>query len=101
MPKGILSISEKSSFPFAQEEPPRQPVESLVVEDGEGTPHDLTGFLDPEGNLISDFPHPDTGPVPAHARDSMEPCWSSSADLARAHGVHLGMEFDRDIAYAD
>lgn len=29
---------------------------------------DLTGFLDASGNLVSDFPHPGTGPVPADVR---------------------------------
>jgi hypothetical protein len=36
---------------------------SITVQDGDGVVHDLTGFLDPSGNLLSDFPHPDTGPV--------------------------------------
>ncbi len=37
-----------------------------VMEEGEVV--DLTGFLDAEGNLISDFPHPGTGPVPQETR---------------------------------
>ena len=30
--------------------------------------HDLTQLLDSRGTLISDFPHPNTGPVPAAMR---------------------------------
>ena len=30
---------------------------------------DLTAFLDAEGNLVSEFPHPNTGPVPADVRE--------------------------------
>jgi len=42
---------------------------SILVEDGEGTVHDLTAFLDENGELIADFPHPGTGPVPADVRE--------------------------------
>ena len=40
----------------------------ILVADDEGTVHDLTRFLDDDGNLISDFPHPGTGPVPGDVR---------------------------------
>ena len=40
----------------------------VITTDGLGQAHDLTRFLDDDGNLISDFPHPDTGPVPADVR---------------------------------
>lgn len=40
----------------------------FLTEDGEGTVHDLTRFLTDEGALLSDFPHPNTGPVPADVR---------------------------------
>jgi hypothetical protein len=36
--------------------------------DGEGVLHDLSAFLDGAGDLIGDFPHPDTGPVPPATR---------------------------------
>ncbi|MEE8311659.1 MAG: multiheme c-type cytochrome, partial [Candidatus Binatia bacterium] len=42
---------------------------AVLAADGDGTIHDLTRFLDEEGNLISDFPHPGTGPVPAEVRE--------------------------------
>jgi hypothetical protein len=41
----------------------------ITVTDGSGETHDLTRLLDDDGNLISDFPHPDTGPVPVDKRD--------------------------------
>jgi len=41
----------------------------MMVTDGLGAAHDLSSFLDDEGNLIADFPHPDTGPVPADQRN--------------------------------
>ena len=37
--------------------------------DDEGVEYDLSGFLDADGNLISTFPHPQTGPVPAEIRE--------------------------------
>ncbi|MEM7235370.1 MAG: hypothetical protein AAF517_24575, partial [Planctomycetota bacterium] len=39
------------------------------VEDGDGVVHDVTAFLDENGELIGDFPHPRTGPVPVEIRD--------------------------------
>ncbi len=42
---------------------------SIMVTDGLGASHDLTRFLDDDGNLISDFPHPGTGPVPTDQRE--------------------------------
>ncbi len=39
-----------------------------MITDGEGTTHDVTQFLDEGGTLIADFPHADTGPVPAEKR---------------------------------
>jgi len=41
----------------------------VIVNDGAGNPYDLTAFLDEDGNLISDFLFPDTGPVPPELRD--------------------------------
>ena len=41
----------------------------VVVEDGDGVAHDLSAFLDEEGELTGDFPHPNTGPVPAEIRE--------------------------------
>ena len=40
----------------------------ILVTDGDGVEHDVTRFLDDDGNLISEFPHPNTGPVPASVR---------------------------------
>ena len=40
----------------------------FVTADGDGVLHDLSAFLDESGELISDFPHPNTGPVPAVTR---------------------------------
>jgi len=37
--------------------------------DGDGVVHDLSAFLDESGNLISDFPHANTGPVPEAVRE--------------------------------
>ena len=37
--------------------------------DNDGVEHDLTAFLDNTGALISEFPHPNTGPVPAATRE--------------------------------
>jgi hypothetical protein len=39
-----------------------------VVTDGDGVEHDVGAFLDEDGNLTSDFPHPNTGPVPLEKR---------------------------------
>ena len=36
----------------------------FIVEDGDGVSYDLSAHLDDEGELISDFPHPNTGPLP-------------------------------------
>ena len=36
--------------------------------DGAGVLHDLSAFLDPDGELIGDFPHPNTGPVAPEIR---------------------------------
>jgi len=41
----------------------------FMILDGEGVEHDLSAFLDEEGNLMSDFPHPNTGPVPREIRE--------------------------------
>ncbi len=41
----------------------------VIVEDGEGVAHDLSAFLDEDGQLTGDFPHPNTGPVPAETRE--------------------------------
>jgi hypothetical protein len=41
----------------------------FMATDGDGVTHDLSAFLDAEGNLISTFPHPNTGPVPADIRN--------------------------------
>ncbi len=41
----------------------------FMATDGDGVTHDLSAFLDSEGNLISTFPHPGTGPVPADIRN--------------------------------
>ena len=41
---------------------------TVMVMDGNSLEHDLSQFLDASGELISDFPHPDTGPVPAAMR---------------------------------
>ena len=40
-----------------------------VVTDGNGVEHDVGAYLDEDGNLMSDFPHPNTGPVPAETRE--------------------------------
>ncbi len=40
-----------------------------IATDGDGNTYDLSRFLDAEGNLISTFPHPGTGPVPADIRN--------------------------------
>ncbi len=39
------------------------------VVDGAGTVYDASAFLDEDGELHSDFPHPNTGPIPAHVRE--------------------------------
>ena len=41
----------------------------FVVADGQGVPHDLSAFLGPDGELLGDFPHPNTGPVPSGVRE--------------------------------
>jgi hypothetical protein len=41
---------------------------SVVIRDGDAVEHDVTGFLDESGDLEADFPHPNTGPVPAQVR---------------------------------
>ena len=41
---------------------------SVMVTDGNQLTHDLTQLLDSKGDLISDFPHPNTGPVPEAMR---------------------------------
>lgn len=40
-----------------------------VGTDGDGVEHDMGAFLDEDGNLMSDFPHPNTGPVPREIRE--------------------------------
>jgi hypothetical protein len=40
----------------------------FIAQDGDGAAYDLSAFLDDDDNLIGDFPHPDTGPVPAETR---------------------------------
>jgi len=42
--------------------------EAMAI-DGDGTLYDLTRFLEEDGTLISDFPHPGTGPVPEAVRN--------------------------------
>ncbi len=37
--------------------------------DGDGVEHDLSAFLGDDGDLIGEFPHPDTGPVPPAVRE--------------------------------
>ena len=41
----------------------------MLVADGDGVSHDLSAFLDDDGELISDFPRPNTGPVPPEVRE--------------------------------
>ncbi len=41
----------------------------VVVEDGRGDLYDATAFLDEDGDLRSDFAHPNTGPVPRDVRE--------------------------------
>jgi len=41
----------------------------ILIEDGDGVTHDVTAFLDEDGELIGDFPHAGTGPVPADVRE--------------------------------
>ena len=41
---------------------------AFLKTDGDGNTHDLSAFLDANGELIGDFPHPNTGPVPADVR---------------------------------
>jgi len=41
----------------------------FMIEDGDGAVHDAIQFLDSEGNLIADFPHENTGPVPTDVRE--------------------------------
>ena len=41
----------------------------VFTPDGDGNTYDLTAFLDAQGELISTFPHPNTGPVPAETRE--------------------------------
>ena len=40
----------------------------FLSEDGEGVVRDLSAFLDSKGELIGEFPHPETGPVPVELR---------------------------------
>lgn len=40
----------------------------FLSEDGEGVVRDLSAFLNAQGELISEFPHPETGPVPEKIR---------------------------------
>jgi hypothetical protein len=42
----------------------------VITLDGDGVEHDLSRFLDDQGELTSAFPHPGTGPVPAKVRES-------------------------------
>ena len=37
--------------------------------DGEGNTYDVSAFLDEDGELVGDFPHPGTGPVPSDVRE--------------------------------
>jgi hypothetical protein len=39
-----------------------------MVTDGEGVEHDVSAFLDGNGDLMSDFPPSNTGPVPREVR---------------------------------
>lgn len=41
----------------------------LLGEDGNGIVRDFSAFLNEEGELVSDFPHPNTGPVPPEVRE--------------------------------
>ena len=41
----------------------------MLAVDDEGTTHDLTAYLDENGDLTSTFAHPNTGPIPAEIRD--------------------------------
>ena len=41
----------------------------FMATDGLGNEYDLSAFLDEDGELISDFPHPNTGPVPTDVRE--------------------------------
>jgi len=41
----------------------------FMVTDGDGIEHDVSAFLDEDGELISDFPHANTGPVPREVRE--------------------------------
>ncbi len=40
----------------------------VIIEDGAGNHYDVTAFLDESGELRSDFPHANTGPVAADVR---------------------------------
>lgn len=42
---------------------------AVLLRDGDGRLYDATRFLADDGSLISDFPHPDTGPVPRAIRE--------------------------------
>ena len=53
-----------------------------VGTDGDGVEHDMGAFLDEDGNLMSDFPHPNTGPVPREIRErAMSIDESATADI--------------------
>ena len=41
--------------------------EYLII-DGDGVVHDTGAFLDEAGELMAEFPHPGTGPVPSDVR---------------------------------
>jgi len=41
----------------------------FMATDGDGVTHDLSRFLDDDGELVGDFPHENTGPVPREIRE--------------------------------
>ena len=74
---------------------------SVMVTDSDGVDHDLTQFLYANGDLMSDFPHPNTGPVPAAMRERAlavpEPTafLMSAAALGALAGLTLGARRSR------
>ena len=65
----------------------------IMATDGEGVTYDLTRFLDDEGNLIADFPNPDTGPVPEDIRERALSISLPAPQLLLQQAVGLAMLF--------
>jgi hypothetical protein len=63
-PSNAFTLNE--TYGFGNE---GRPERQVTFEDGQGVVHDLTAFLNAEGELDATFPHPNTGPVPTDIRE--------------------------------